>query len=113
MVGGRLRRAPLIPVVEPTDFRNRDDRPGRCSRNRSAIRRVFLQTEVRAGPMVVMDVAREDAPEMRLVENDHVIETFTADRSEMKEVDDATFIFSTHCRHSLQRRASRPPIARV
>jgi hypothetical protein len=60
--------------METTDFGERDDRPTGCSANRSVIRAVFLEAEVGASAVVVEDVGGEDAPEMRLVQDDHVIE---------------------------------------
>jgi hypothetical protein len=49
---GRLRCAPLITVMETTDFRDRDDRSGGCSRDRSVIWRVFLEAEMGSTPMI-------------------------------------------------------------
>jgi len=43
--------------------------------------RVFLEAEVRSSPMVVPAVGREDAPEVRLVDDDHVVETLSPDRA--------------------------------
>ena len=79
---GRLCRAPLISVMETTDFGDRDDRPGGCSGHRSVIWGVFLEREVRSGPMVILEVGREDTPEVRLVKDDHVIEALSSDRSD-------------------------------
>ena len=76
---GRLRCAPLIPVMKPPDFGDRDDRSGGRSRDRSVIWRVLLEAEVRSTPMIVPAVGREDAPEMRRVDDDHMIETLSSD----------------------------------
>jgi hypothetical protein len=74
-----LRRASLVPVMETTDFRDRNDRPSGYARDRSLIWRVFLEAKVCSTPMIIQAVDRQDAPQMRLVENDHVIETFSSD----------------------------------
>ena len=79
---GPLRRAPLVSVVEATDFWDCHDRPGGCSRNQSVIWSVFVEPEVRSSPVVVLDVGREDAPKMSLVDDDHVIETFASNRTD-------------------------------
>ena len=79
---GRLRCAPFIAMVETTDFGDRDDQSGGCYRDRSVIRRVLLEAGVRSTPMIVPTVGREDAPEMRLVDDDHVIETLSSDRAD-------------------------------
>jgi hypothetical protein len=42
----------------------------------------FPESKVRASSMIVRAVAREDAPQMRLVENDHVIETLSPQRAD-------------------------------
>jgi hypothetical protein len=77
-----LRCAPFIAVMETTDFGDRNDRPGGCSRDRSVIWRVFLEAEVRSAPMIILAVGLEDAPEMRFVDDDHVIETLSSDRAD-------------------------------
>jgi hypothetical protein len=80
--GRVLPGTPLIAVMETTDFGDRDDRPGGSFRDRSAIGRVFLEAQVRSTPMIVPAVSREDAPKMRLVDDDHVIETLSSDRAD-------------------------------
>jgi hypothetical protein len=78
----RLRCAPLIAMMEATDFGNRDDRPGGDPSDRSVIWRVLFEAEMRSAPMIVTTVGREDASEVRLVDDDHVIETLSADRAD-------------------------------
>ena len=68
--------------METTDFGDRDDRPTGGSRDRSVIWRVFLEAKVRSAPMIVPPVRLEDAPEMRLVDDDHVIETLSSNRAD-------------------------------
>ncbi len=43
--------------------------------------RVLLEAEVRSAPMIVPTVGGEDAPQMRLVEDDDVIEALSSDRA--------------------------------
>ena len=69
-------------MMETADFGDRDDRSGGCSRDRSVIRRVLLEAEMRSTPMIVQAVACEDAPQMRRVHNDHMVETLSPDRSD-------------------------------
>ena len=74
---GRLRRLPFVAVMKAADFRNCDDRPsGRC-RDGSGIWRVLVEPKMRATPMIVSAVDREDASQMRLIEHDHVIQAFS------------------------------------
>jgi hypothetical protein len=69
-------------MIETTDFGDRDDRPRGYSRAPSVIWRVSLEAEMRPTPMIVPAVGGEDAPEMRFVDDDHVIETFSLDRAD-------------------------------
>jgi hypothetical protein len=60
----RLRCAPLVAMMETTDFGDRDDRPGGCSGDRSVIWCVLLEAEVRSAPMILSSGVEEvgDAP---------------------------------------------------
>ena len=78
----RLCRAPLVTMMKTANFGYRDDLSGGRSTGRSVIWRVLLETEVRPTPMVVLNVGRQDAPEMLLVEDDHVIEALSSDRAD-------------------------------
>ena len=77
---GRLRCAPLITMMETSGIATIG--PVDVQRDRSVIWRVLLEAEVRSTPMIVLAVCREDAPEMRLVHDDHVIETLSPDRAD-------------------------------
>ena len=75
----RLRGLPFVAVMKSAYFWNRDDWPsGRC-RDESRIRRVLLEPKMRPTPMIVPAVGREDASQMRLIEDDHVIQAFATD----------------------------------
>jgi hypothetical protein len=74
--------APLVTMMKTANFGDRDDVSGGRSTGRSVIWRVLLETEVRPTPMVVPSVGRQDAPEMRLVEDDHVIAARSSDRAD-------------------------------
>jgi hypothetical protein len=69
-------------MMKTANFGDRDDLSGGRSTGRSVIWRVLLETEVRPTPMVVPNVGRQDAPEMLLVEDDHVIEALSSDRAD-------------------------------
>ena len=75
----RLRCAPLVPVMKTPDFGNRHDRPSGYLRDRSMIWRILREAKVRATSMIVLAVDRQDAAQMRRVENDHVIQTLSTD----------------------------------
>ena len=78
----KLSCAPLVAMMETADFGDRDDEPDRWSGDQPVIWCVFLKPKVRSAPMIVPAVGREDAPEMRLVDDDHVIETLSSDRAD-------------------------------
>ena len=52
---GRLRCAPLVPVMKATNFRNRHDPPCGYFRDRSMIWRVLRESQVRATSMIEVD----------------------------------------------------------
>ena len=50
--------------------------------NRTWFRAVLPQRQVRSGSMVIVEIRGEDPTQMTLVQDDHVIQAFTADRSD-------------------------------
>ena len=51
--------ASFVAVMETADFRDDDDRSTGCRSGRSAIGRVFLESEMRAAPVVVPKIGPE------------------------------------------------------
>src|SRR6476620_1477210 len=45
-------------------------------------RAVFVEREMRSGVVVILKIARQYAAQVTLVEDDHVIQAFTADRTD-------------------------------
>ena len=77
-----LRGVSFVAVVETADFRHHDDGSDGCLSGRSSIRRVLVEAEMRSASVVVEKVRREDAPKMRLVHDDDVVETLPSDRAD-------------------------------
>lgn len=77
-----LRGASFVAVVKTADFRSHGDRSSGCLSGRSTIGRVFLEREVCSASVIVPEVGCENAPKMRLVQDDHVIEACPADRAD-------------------------------
>src|SRR5262252_3234505 len=73
-----LGRSPLIAVVQTTDFGDCDDAPHGSVGRWSVIRRVFAKAQMCAGPMVIADIGREEPSEVRLINDDDVIETLAS-----------------------------------
>jgi hypothetical protein len=76
---GTLRGASFVAVVETADFGHHDDGSDGCLSCRSSIRSIFFKPDVRPAAVIVAKVRREDAPKMRLVHDDDVIETLPSD----------------------------------
>jgi len=77
--GWRLRGLAFVAVTKAADFRNDDDRPCGGRRDWSEIWRVLLEPQMGPASMIVLTVDREDAWQMRPIEDDHVIQAFTTD----------------------------------
>jgi len=65
--------------MKAADFRNRDDRSTGRDRDRSAIWRIFPESQMRAAPMIVPAIDREETSEMCPIEDDDVLEAFATD----------------------------------
>ena len=50
--------------------------------NRAGLGAILVEREMRAGALVVVDVRRQDAAQMALVEDHDVIQTFAANRAD-------------------------------
>ena len=80
--GGVSGGAPLVPVMEAADLGDRDDVTQRRRLGRSGVWRIFGQRQMRPCPMIVGEVSRQHAAQMRLAEDDDVIQTLAADGSD-------------------------------
>jgi hypothetical protein len=71
-------RAPLVAMMKATDLRNTHDGPPFRWLHRSFYGCVFVQGQVTAGVMVVVQEGLQIAGQAPLVEDNHVIQTFPA-----------------------------------
>src|SRR5260370_12818789 len=76
------RRSTLIAMMQTADLGEGNDvaRGGKLHATRSWA--VFVEREMRSGVMMILKIARQDAAQVTLVEDDDVIQTFTADRTD-------------------------------
>ena len=74
LVNPGLCDAPLVPVMETTDFGECDNPPGRRRLDRSAIGRVLFQPEMGPTLMVIGDVRAQDTAKMCVIDDNHVIQ---------------------------------------
>ena len=80
--GGLLGGDAFVTVVQTANFRAHHDGSDACLGGGPVIGRVFLEGKVGSAPVIILDVGREHAPEMPLVQDDHVIEALSADRAD-------------------------------
>ncbi len=62
--GARRSGGPDVPMMQPADLWNRDDRTLGGFLSLSVLRRVAVQGRVAAGSVVVVDVASQQSPQM-------------------------------------------------
>src|SRR5918996_3447337 len=78
----RLRRSPLIVMMQPTHFWDFSDQSYLRPLNRPWHRTIHGQRPVRAPVMVIAEVFGQESPQMSLVQDDHVVQAFAADTSD-------------------------------
>jgi hypothetical protein len=66
-------------VMEPTDFRHGDHLPTPWELDRSRLWTVHRQRQMGTKPMIISKVAGQEALQMLLVQDDHLIQTRAAD----------------------------------
>src|SRR5947209_6476968 len=80
--GARLRRLADVAVMQATDFGNFHD-PARLRKlDGPAVGRILVEREMRASPVIVGEVAGQDAAQVAFAENQNVIQTLAADRAD-------------------------------
>src|SRR5262249_46648357 len=66
-------------MMGPTDFGNLDDRPRGGDLSWADVERILGEREMRSSPVIVGEVADEDAAEVSLAEDEHVIQALAPD----------------------------------
>src|SRR5881409_41055 len=80
--GAGLRRLADVAVMQATDFGNLHD-PARLGElDGPDVRRILVEREMRASPVIVGEVAGQDAAEVPFAENQNVIQTLASDRAD-------------------------------
>ena len=80
--GAGLRRLADVAVMQATDFGNFHD-PARLRKlDGPAVGRILVEREMRASPVIVGEVAGQDAAQVAFAENQNVIQTLAADRAD-------------------------------
>jgi hypothetical protein len=68
--------------MQATNFWNRDDRAERWRLDWPSFGCIFVEREVSAGPVMVGEVADQDAAHVPFAEDENVIQTFAPDRAD-------------------------------
>src|SRR2546425_8047907 len=80
--GAGLRRLADVAVMQATDFGNFHD-PARLGKlDGPDVRRILVEGEMRASPVIVGEVTGQDAAQVAFAENQNVIQTLAADRAD-------------------------------
>jgi hypothetical protein len=76
------RGSTLIAMMEPAHLREGNNVTGGRRLDGARTWAILAQREMRSGVMMILKISRQDAAQVTLVEDDNVIQTFTADRSD-------------------------------
>ena len=68
-------------MMEATDFGKRHDPARRRPFDGPDVRRILVERKMRASPMVVREVARQDATQVAFAQDEDVIQTLAPDRA--------------------------------
>src|SRR5438067_10794612 len=80
--GAGLRRLAEVAVMQATDFGNLHD-PARLGElDGPEVRGILVEREMRASPVIVGEVAGQDAAQVAFAENQNVIQTLAPDRAD-------------------------------
>src|SRR6266540_571390 len=87
LAGTRCRRAiscgsTLVAMMQTAHFREGNNIAGGGKLCRARAWAILVEREMRSGVMMILKIARQDAAQVTLVEDDNVIQAFTADRTD-------------------------------
>ena len=81
-VDGRASGRPaLVSMVKATDFRQGDHASFSGKLHASRRGSVFLERQMRTGPVIIGNVGTKDPAQMRAIDDDHMIQTLAANRA--------------------------------
>jgi hypothetical protein len=72
----------LVTMVQPGHRRDGDDSAKIARLDRTSDRAIFFEREMRSGTLVVVDIRGHYATQVALVEDNYVVETFAANRTD-------------------------------
>src|SRR5450631_4060122 len=87
-------------MVQAADLGRLDHLTGVGGRDGAGVGRIFHEGQMGPRAVVVNEVGREDSVQMSLAEDDYMVETFAADRSD-QALDEGVLPRGTGCAHDL------------
>ncbi len=70
-------------MMQAADFRDGDHLSDLVWHNRAGVGAILVERKMRASSLVIVDVGGQDAAQMALVEDRHVIQAFAANRTDL------------------------------
>ena len=74
-------RAAFVAMMQSPNLWKRDDRALHRRLHPPDLRRIFVQTEMRPPAVIISEIPFEHAVQMNSVQHNHVVQTFTPDRT--------------------------------
>src|SRR5215472_2876140 len=74
--------SPLVSMMETADLRQFHHAPEFRWLNQPGLRRIFDQRYVSSAPVIIVQVAFQDGPEMPFSKNDHMVQALSANGSD-------------------------------
>ena len=76
------RRATLVAMMQTAHLGEGNNIAGGGSLDGTRARTILVERKMRSGVMMILKIARQDAAQVTLAEDDNVIQTFAADRTD-------------------------------
>jgi hypothetical protein len=73
---------PFVAMMQTADLPDGDDASDPAWLDRARVRAILVESKMRPRSVVVFDVGRKNTPQMALVEDHDVVETFATDRTD-------------------------------
>ena len=80
--GARSGRPPDVAMMQATDLGNRDDPTDLRPLDWPSVGGIFVERKVSSRPVIVRDVAGQDAAQVRFTKDEHMVQTLAPDRAD-------------------------------
>ena len=72
----------FVAMVKPADLRNRDHLAAVRRLDGASIRAVFVERQMRAGALIVVEIRGKDAAQIVLVDHNYMVQALAANRAD-------------------------------